>query len=85
MSKITVTVYKDGLQKEAELNKLTGQIQRKEKLGYHQACAEAEKRFNPVAYNQVTHSESIELDRHENLYALGEHIAKGSPFKISRD
>lgn len=81
MSKITVVVFKEGLQKEAELSQITRQIQKKEKLGYHQACAEAEKRFNPVAYNQVTHTESLELD----LYSLGEHIAKGSPFKITRD
>jgi hypothetical protein len=81
MSKITVTVYKDGLQKEAELSKLTGQIQKHEGLNYHNACTEAERRFNPVAYNQITHSESLELD----LMTLGEHIAKGSPFKIHRD
>jgi hypothetical protein len=80
MSRITVTVFKHGLALEAELNKIARGIERKEDMEHRFAVVEAEKRLDPVAYTQVTHSESKELD----LQTLGQHIAKGAPFSIER-
>lgn len=81
MSRITVSILKTGLALEAELSKITRGIQKKDKLGYKTAIAIAEKRIDPVAYTQVLHSDSVELD----LQSLGEHIAHGSPFTIVRE
>jgi hypothetical protein len=81
MSRITVSILKTGLALEAELSRITRGIQKKDKLGYKFAIVEAEKRIDPVAYTQVLHSDSVELD----LQTLGEHIAHGSPFTIVRD
>ena len=81
MSRITVSILKTGLALEAELSKITRGIQKKDKLGYKFAIIEAEKRIDPVAYTQVLHTDSMELD----LQTLGEHIAHGSPFKITRE
>jgi hypothetical protein len=79
MSRITVTVYKNGLGLEAALSKLTREAQ-KEGLSYRDAQGVAEKRLDPVMFRQITHSDSVELD----LTSLGEHIACGAPFKVTR-
>lgn len=81
MSRITVSILKSGLGLEAELSKITRGIQKKDKLGYKFAIIEAEKRINPVAYTQVLHSDSVDID----LQTLGEHIAHGLPFTIVKD
>lgn len=81
MSRITVTVYKDGLQLEADLSRLTRKIQKEKRLGYKAACQLAEQEHDPVHYTQVLHSDSEELD----LQTLGAHIAKGAPFYIERE
>lgn len=78
--RISVTILKHGLALEAELSKITRQVQKTKDMGYNMACREAERLIDPVAYTQITHSDSMELD----LQTLGEHIAKGAPFKIQR-
>lgn len=82
MSRITITVEKHGLALEADLSRLTRKIQKEEKLRYHLACAEAEKRLDYVAFTQIIHTESVDLHKDGNLRALGEHIAQGAPFDI---
>lgn len=81
MSKVTVTVYKCGLTLEADMSKLTRQIQKKEKLGYKTSLAKAEKEFNPIQFTQIISTDSEELDR-KALQLLGEHISHGAPFDI---
>lgn len=85
MSRITVTIYKHGLALEADLSRLTRTFQREKKMGYKQACIEAEKELDPIAFTQVLHSESEELAKYSELQLLGEHIAHGSPFDIVRE
>jgi hypothetical protein len=80
MSRITVTVFKHGLNLEAQLNKLSRFIENTEGMEHRFAIVEAEKRLDPIEYTQVLHSESKELD----LQSLGHHIAKGAPFQIAR-
>jgi hypothetical protein len=80
MSQITVTVYKHGLALESELNKKSRQIQDKTGCNWQNACTQAEKELDPIAYTQITHSDSKELD----LQSLGQHIAKGAPFNVER-
>ena len=65
-----------------KIEKLTRKIQKEEKLRYHLACAEAEKRLDYVAFTQIIHTESVDLHKDGNLRALGEHIAQGAPFDI---
>lgn len=81
MSRITVTIYKCGLGLEADLSRLTREIQKKEKLGYKSASSEAERRLDRVHYTQVLSTDYEDI----NLQLLGEHIAKGAPFTIVRE
>ena len=85
MSRITVSILKTGLALEAELSRITRSIQKKDRLGYKFAIVEAENRIDPVAYTQIIHSDSEELQSYGALHLLGEHIAHGSPFEIVRE
>jgi len=85
MSRITVTIFKHGLALEADLSRLTRKFQREKRMSYKQACAEAEKELDPVAFTQVLNSDSEELLKNSELQLLGEHIAHGSPFEITRE
>lgn len=76
----TVTVYKTGLTLEADLSKLTRQIQKNESCSYHVACQEAEKRLDYVQHTQVIHTESKDV----NFDDLGYHISKGAPFSVEK-
>lgn len=80
MSRITVTVFKDGLALEAELNKSARQLAKKKGIAFHNAMTEVERTYDPITYTQVIHSDSKELD----LKTLGQHIANGAPHEISR-
>ena len=74
---ITVTVFKTGLALEADLSKLTRQIQKKEGLSYLVASSEAEKRLDKIAFRQYINTDVDKLD----IKSLGEHIAHGAPFR----
>jgi hypothetical protein len=80
MNRITVTVFKTPLTKEADINKIARRIMKQQRVKYREAYPLAEKEFDPVQYTQIIHSDSKELD----LRSLGAHIANGAQFRIAR-
>jgi len=80
MSRITITVFKTPLTKEAEINKISRRIMKQQGKKYREAYPLAEKEFDPVQYTQVIHSDSKEVD----LRSLGAHIANGAQFRVTR-
>jgi hypothetical protein len=83
--RITVTVFKTGLQLESDLSRETRRLQRSKGLGYKAACAQAEANLDPVHYTQVINTDSEELLKNDALHTLGQHIANGAPFEIERE
>lgn len=77
--KITLTVFKCGLALEAELNKKTTYLQKHKQMSYLNACVEAKKLVDPVAYVQIINTEYEGID----LKSLGAHLAKEAPWQIT--